>query len=186
MHEVINSSVFRMAKSKFLKEMILLYGTPWIISFIILILICVVMSVCHDIRWIIIGLMAVFIICPMMIAFFYIFHGMKEVTVTNTIPHKLEFTKDKFSIVLYSENKESEDAENKKEQEDTENKYSELSSRSYPYSTLSSFKTGISSVILLMKAKKGFVWIPTDVFPKEYSFNALMEIICQGMRKGES
>lgn len=177
MHEVINSSVFRMAKGQFLKEIILLYGEPWIISFIILILICVVMSVCHDIRWIIIGLMAVFIVFPMMIAFFYIYHGMKAVTVNNTIPHKLVFTKDKFSIVLYSENEES---------EDVENKYSELSSKTYPYSTLSSFKTGINSVILLMKSKEGFVWIPTDVFPKEFSFTEFMEIICQGMRNAES
>lgn len=176
MHEVIQSSVFRMAKSIVLKEMLILYGKPWIISFFTLILICGILSVCHDLRWIIIGLMTVFIICPMFIAFLYIYHGLKPLTVLNTIPHKLEFTIDQFSITCYTV---------EEGQEDSENKYTELSSKNYTYSSISSFKVGINSIILLMKSQEGFLWIPTDIFPKKISFSTILDFICQGMRKNQ-
>ena len=75
-----------------------LYGMPWIAAATAFVLISVIFSFIYDLRWTVVTLMIIFIIMPMIIAFFYIYHGLKPLSVVNAIPHTLSFSPDEVYV----------------------------------------------------------------------------------------
>ncbi len=175
--EHIKTNVLRMSKTVFFKEMLKLYGAPWILVFLLILITAAVLSVIHDLRWIIVALMIVCITAPMMLAFFYIFHGMKPLTVINSLPHTLSFEDDGITATLLSQHK---------NEETNETEYTELSRRFLPYSEIRSYKSGVTSIILpFEKGDKGFIWLPVSAFDEENGLLDAMNKVISAIRNNK-
>lgn len=174
MAEHIKTNVLRMGKTTFFKEMLKLYGAPWILVFFLMLLAAAVLSVIHDLRWIIVALMIVCITAPMMLAFFYIFHGMKPVTVINSLPHTLSFGDDGITAVLLTQHK---------NEETNETEYIELSRQLLPYSGIKRYKSGLTSIILPFEnGNKGFIWLPVSAFDDKNGMLEAMDKVIAAIR----
>lgn len=174
MAEHIKTNVLRMGKAVFFKEMLKLYGAPWILVFFLMLLTAAVLSVVHDLRWVIVAFMIICIAAPMMLAFFYIFHGMKPITVINSLPHTLSFGEEGITATLLSPHK---------NEETNETEYIELSRQLLPYSEIRSYKSGVTSIILpFEKGDKGFIWLPVSAFDEEKGMLDAMDKVISAIR----
>lgn len=171
----IQTQMLRMRQSVFIKEMLRLYGMPWITAFSVLLVSSVALIIFNDLKWAVVTFMIVCIAAPIIMAFFYIYHGMRPVTVINTLPHTLRFDKDAIIATLFSESKN----ENTGEPE-----YSELSRRRLPYSELEKYKTGLTSILLPFRGgEKGFIWLPVSAFENKDGFDMAMNRIISAIRE---
>lgn len=172
---LLQTGILQMRRGVFLKEMIKMYGAPWIISFSILLAASVCLVFFQDLRWAVVAFMIVCLAAPMMLIFFYVYHGLRPVTVINTLPHTLCFDDDCIEATIFSECK-------NRETGDTE--YKELSRRRLPYSGLARYKTGLTSILLPFRdAEKGFIWLPVNAFNDKKGFDMAMDRIIKAIRK---
>ncbi len=175
---MIKTKVFRMNRSSFIKEMTWLYGMPWIAAATAFVLISVIFSFIYDLRWTIVTLMIIFIIMPMIIAFFYIYHGLKPLSVVNAIPHTLSFSPDEVYVSLLSPPETIPDNEHADDNAKSEPELIETASRHIPYSRLGKYKTGTNSVIFPIEGDDGgFLWIPLSAFEKDGDMADAIKII---------
>lgn len=173
---MIKTTIFKMNRMAFLKEMFKLYGLPWIAIFGFLLIFSTAASIFQDIRWIVIALILICMILPMLMAFFYIYHGMREVTVINALPHSLEFRDNDIEATLYSA---------VRNEETGEIEYHELSKRNLPYEGVKRYHPGLTSVIIPFdKGMKGFIWLPVSAFEGGKDMAAAIDKLISGMRCG--
>lgn len=101
----------------------------------------------------------------MVAALLYFNHGLKEVTVLNTLPHRLSFTTDSIELTAY---------------EDEEI----IRNKTLPYSLFSPYYIAPGGLMVpLADSVKGFVWIPAEGFEDSEMFRKAVERLAEGIRK---
>ncbi|MDE6009469.1 MAG: hypothetical protein K2G90_09715 [Muribaculaceae bacterium] len=160
----LTSSMLRMGGGTFLK----ILATRYLLTSIALIFLSVttltILAVTVDIRWAIVLLMLILLILPLAAAFLYFNHGLKEITVLNTLSHTLSFDTAGILIVRY-------------EGEEP------AARRFLPYSEFSRFYVATDYVILPMKDKKrGFLWLPSSGFEQQEDLTEVMKKVGAGVR----
>lgn len=191
-----HSRVIRMTPGRFANELIFRYAWIWLLALSLISVAGITLGIIVDIRWLLIVLMFVCIICPGLLAFLYYFHGMKRGCYVNTIPHRIVITEEGLILRLLIN---AGDCRSEDERccESTDN--SEMSSSEtfvqtrdefFPFSSLARFCIGKDSAIIpLKKPDSGFIWIPADAFNDEQHLSDLLILLDSTnelLRAGES
>lgn len=171
------TAVFKMKRGEFAAKLLMLYGRRWFAAYALLAVPMLFAAIFVDVRWGIVFLMLLFLILPMLLAFLYIYHGLRPVTAANIVDHKIAFGSDSLCISLF---------ESKRDEELGEEELREIYSRHVPYASLRGFVVGASSVVMpLAGREKGFVWVPLSAFPAAGDFRSAMDLVAAGMDKRE-
>ncbi|MDE5875411.1 MAG: hypothetical protein K2H15_07165 [Muribaculaceae bacterium] len=150
---------FRMTGKDFIGTAAGLYSLPWLLPFAFLLVAALVAGVLIDLRWIIVFLMLLFIVFPMIVTFLYFNYGLREVTVYNSVEHRLLFGDSTLSLTVCR----GEEEEVVKE---------------IPYTDFSGYYTGKNCVVVPLKQKvRGFVWIPVNSFSSFEDFRESVELL---------
>lgn len=159
---IYSSRPFKMGALNFLITTIFRFAWMWILSLSIFGLCGLIIGITVDVRWIIVGLMIVFIILPMIFAFLYYFYGLNRECYINTVKHSLDICEEGIEITLIFEDK-----------EENENKNYERKVF-FHYDAMQPFRINSKSVIIHFKRPyKGFIWIPSSAFDE----NSIEEIL---------
>lgn len=188
------SDEFKMTGARFVSEMIFSYGAPWMLSLSITALVGLVFGIAIDLRWLVIGLMIVFLIIPMFLMFLYYYYGMRKECYVNIIPHTLSVRDDGISLNLrfpiYSED----DYDDQSDREEEENELSSIESatekmpdlsnktiervESFPFGMMESVRVGNNALKIYLKfPHKGFIWIPVEAYQNKDDIELLYEIL---------
>lgn len=160
----LTSSMLSMGGGTFLKILAARYMLTAIALAFLSVVILTILAFTVDLRWAIVLLMVIFLIIPLAAAFLYFNHGLKEITVLNTLSHTLSFDSAGIMIVRY-------------EGEEP------AAERFLPYSEFSRFYVGTDYVILPMKDKKrGFLWLPSSGFENHEELTEVMKKVGAGVR----
>lgn len=155
----MQTELFRMSGKDFIGIVAGLYSLPWLLPFALFLMSALLAGVLIDLRWMIVFLMLLFIVLPMLISFFYFNYGMREVTVYNSVEHRLLFGEERLSFSV----RKGEEEEVVKEIE---------------YSDFGRYFTGKNCVVVPLKEKvRGFVWIPVDAFSSFEKFRESVELL---------
>ncbi len=158
------SEIIRLKGGGFLRLIASANALPWIGVAVVLLLLTATMAIFLDLRWLVVCLMILFLLIPMATAFFYFNHGLREVTVLNTLPHKLRFIPRGIVLTQYEGEE-------------------EIKSWLLPYSDLDRFFTAKDCVMVPMKdRKRGFIWIPEEGFAERTVFIGAIEMLGRGLR----
>ncbi|MDE6299361.1 MAG: hypothetical protein K2M10_06935 [Muribaculaceae bacterium] len=150
---------FRMSGKDFIGIAVGLYSLPWLLPFAFLLVAALIAGVLIDLRWMIVFLMLLFIVLPMIVAFFYFNYGLREVTVYNSVEHRLLFGDDTLSFSVC--------------RGDEEEVVKEI-----VYADFSGYYTGKNCVVVPLKQKvRGFVWIPVNSFSSFEDFRESVELL---------
>lgn len=183
--ETIETGIFRMAGGKFARELIFRYAGIWLVGLCIVGLAGLIFGVAIDIRWLIAGLMVIFIVIPLMLGIFYYYFGLRRECFVNALPHTLLINDDGITARLHlRERKEAEEAEsaeavaeakdNKKEEEATYRIKDEV----FPYSCMQKYTMGASSLIIPLRDNgRGFIWIPKSAFDDPEKYYATIDML---------
>ncbi|MDE6753434.1 MAG: hypothetical protein K2J82_02360 [Muribaculaceae bacterium] len=169
--EIIMTDIFRMSGSTFIRLMIGRYGLPWISTAVFLSLGILILAFTVDIRWLIVFLMILFLFIPLVAAFFYFQQGLKEITVLNTISHRLIFRQDEMKIECYN---------------DPEDVPSFI--KTLPYSDFSRYLIGGNYLMVPLKdSRRGFVWIPANAFSQNEMLKKAVDMLYEKLfRQGKT
>lgn len=172
------SGLFRMNGSRFAAEMVFRYGGVWISLLMIAALAGIVLGITIDWRWLVVGLMVVFILCPMALSFLYYMHGIRKECYINTVLHKVTPETDAIRITAYfksaaeREDENDDDSKVKGEAEEVIREYE------FPYAELRPYTVGSKSVTLRFKGKrKGFIWLPLEAYENPRDMAKVLEYI---------
>lgn len=142
----MRSDTFKMGAGAFAREMIFRFGAIWLLLLSATAVAGIALGVTVDLRWLVVALLAIFILFPMLLMFLYYFYGLKRECYVNLIPHSLSLSPEGIEATL---------------QLDEEKTRTE----SFPIDCLGNFKVGHDSVIIRLKSPcKGFIWIPASAF----------------------
>lgn len=175
--ERIATNIFKINGSILSRTILMLYGKTWITVAACLLLPMILLGIFLDVRWVIVSLMAIFIVFPMLLAFLFFYYGMNRVSVINSTHHSLEFSKDGIMASIY----------NKEEESEREARYKLRSQTIMDYSAVSDYVVGVKDVILRTRLEgKGFLIIPLSAFAEKTSFMQAIEMVRAGMNKKHS
>lgn len=178
----------KMSQSAFLNFLFLENGLIWGLVAIGAILGFVIASFFGGFRWLVVALMWLFIVIPMMMAYFYFFYGMKMPTAVNCIEHKITFRQSNCQIIIPHKKREnetnvSEDHNNIKDPEDFPTLQPTIID--IPYSSYKEMKLGAGCVYLLFnKPYEGFLWLPSSSFENGSQFNENLDWIISRLKTG--
>ena len=172
MNNRVSTNIFKLSRKQFILLLTRLVAIKWLVIPMILLLIAITITfILNDIRFVIIGLMILFIIIPMILAFLYISYGLMENCYINIIEHEVEFSSE--CLILKSHIKKITDEEN----EETEIRIME---RKLPWDAISKVTYNIDNLMLLInKPNFGFLLIPTSSFNSNDDENMAISIIKQ-------
>lgn len=191
---MLTTEIICMSRSRLIATMFYLYGCLPLTVLSVMAVGALIAGIIIDVRWAIVFLMVVFIVTPLLMGFLYFFHGLRQTTASNVVPHTLLFTDNRFTIrILEEKKKEDPDSEEPdsymkatpKAEDDTEDKTKEeetsdaekklkeekeLTTRyefSIPYSAIERYQSGRDGFIIsLKKPHQGFIWLPYTAFSK--------------------
>lgn len=156
-----------MSGMQFAKGMLLLYGLPWMGLTLLFAIGFLLAAAFIDLRWGIVFLMVVFIIAPLILFFFYIYHGFKRVTAINCVDHRVDFLKDKLVLTTLRKSTEGE--------EDT---CEEISCLWIPYPEFRQIQVVSGGVCLGIDGRdEGFLWLPETAFSDVGSMKLAVDMI---------
>ncbi|MGN0236795.1 MAG: hypothetical protein ACI4AK_01710 [Lepagella sp.] len=99
-HEA-ETTIFRMGGFSFIRTLMKCFAMPWLLSLTAISLIGIVLGILLDIRILIIALMIITIIIPMLMAFMYYYHGLRQECFFNVLPHTILITPKALTIRLH-------------------------------------------------------------------------------------
>lgn len=174
--ERIATDIFKISGAAISRTMLMLYGKIWIAVAVCVLLPMILLGIFHDVRWVIVSLMAIFIVFPMLLAFLFFYYGMNRVSVINATHHSLEFGSTGITAYIYN-----------MEAKEKEPQYKLRSKTTIDYTSVSYYVAGVSNVILRTNLSgKGFLIIPLSAFTDKTLFVQAMEIISTGINKNYS
>lgn len=162
------TKVIHLRSGKMMSILFMHSGFPWIISAFIGFLTLIIFGFIFNYRFFFLSLIWIFLFVPLVIAFLYFFHGLKPLTVFNSIPHIIIIDADKLSVKIIRENKESES------EELTEKEYN------INLKELTEIKKG-TDYILLFFGDKGWLWLPMDAYGNLLDFKTSFEKLSSSM-----
>lgn len=169
-----STSQFRMSASNFMMSFIFRFAWIWLLLLSGLGIAGLVVGITVDLRWFIIGLMLIFIILPMIMAFLYFSYGLKKECYINTVPHNIDFGEMGVNVNLTFPSYSEEEEEKQKERTEF-----------FEYGSMRPFRVGAKSVTIPFKSpRKGFLWIPADAFENEDHLENFLQFIDLKIAKG--
>ncbi len=191
--ETITTDIFKASGRSISRTMFMLYGKPWLIGTLLLVTPLIVLGCIHDLRWMIVALMAVFIVIPMVLAFLYLYYGMNKVSVINSTSHKFEFKDSGITsyiytlteIITHSANPDNDSMDDMdKEEYSVVTRHDLRAKAEIPYSKIRGYVVGTSDITLhTEESGKGFLLVPLSVFPDRDRFTRAIDIMAAGMNK---
>lgn len=188
--ETITTDIFKANGTTISRTMLTLYGKPWIAGALLFVAPLIILGFIHDIRWIIVALMAVFVVIPMALAFLYLYYGMNKVSVINSTSHKFEFKDSGITSYIYKlseslSNTENEGQENMESGNyEIETRHDLMAKTEIPYSKIKGYVVGVDDVTLhTSDSGKGFLLVPLSVFPDKDRFTMAINLMAAGMER---
>ena len=185
----LSDDIFRMPGRSFIAWLFRFHGRPWIAACATL---CALLAACalifSDLRFLILALMAVFIITPMAMAFLYINYALHPLVACNTLPHSLRLDSDSIIITVYArntaeENKETADGEessgrNPEIGEDGDGAGNTVQ-YAIPLTSFNKYYVVKSGAIFpfTLEGKSGFIYIPQSACKSQEDFLDLITYI---------
>lgn len=188
--ETITTEIFKANGATISRTMLMLYGKPWIAGALLFVAPLIILGCIHDTRWIIVALMAVFVVIPMALAFLYLYYGMNKVSVINSTSHKFEFKDSGIISYIYKLSENNSKSENEMqgnmESEDykIETRHDLLAQTELPYSKIQRYVVGVDDVTLhTSDSGKGFLLVPLSAFPDKDRFTMAINLMAAGMER---
>lgn len=168
----MKSRVFYMPHSKMLAYLFSVHGKVWLIVAASIVIALIILSIAlHDLRYVICGLMVIFIIIPMIMSFLYLNYALIPAVAFNVLPHSLQLDGDGINILIYPKKSASKDKEITEEEHDPVSKI-------IKYSDLINYTVGLDSVYFKLSGN-GFLYIPTAAFESQMQFNDFVTTLCE-------
>lgn len=186
--DFLETSEIKMSQSAFLNFLFLENGLIWGIIAIGAIIGFVIASFFGGFRWLVVALMWLFIVIPMMMAYFYFFYGMKMPTAVNCIEHKITFRESSCQIIIPHKKRENETNESDDNEPNDIKDIDGTTSQKptiidLPYSSYKEMKLGAGCVYLLFhKPHEGFLWLPSSSFENGRKFNENLDGIISRLK----
>lgn len=100
-HTVVTGR-FSMPHTAFAKALLMRHGLGWAVIMCCMALAAVLASVItSDMRWLLVGLMIVFIVTPLLLAILYFNHGLRTTAVINVQPHRIAVTTEALNVEMF-------------------------------------------------------------------------------------
>lgn len=165
---------FRMPAGRFASRLAIYYAILPIAIMSVAIIACIITGLLMspiDLRWIVGGLMLLFIAAPMLLAFLYISRGFSRGCFVNTLNHSIRFSQTCILVSVYPRyNEEGEEAP-------------EAAEFQYSYRSVERIDAGGDAVTLrLGEHDKGFLWIPYAAFGDQEMLQSAMRRVHAGMK----
>lgn len=176
----MESEVYKMGAGRFAMELIFRYSGTWLLILSLVGLLGVIAGVAIDMRWFLIGMLLIFVISPMLLAFMYYYYGLSRGCYVNTMSHKIVIEEEGIRIKFIQDDKGSEiEREMENPVPDRANRCeSPLKDEFFKYSSMSAYKIGNSSVTIPVKTEsKGFIWIPAEAFRSDAEMSEALLLI---------
>lgn len=156
----IESRRFRMGTANFVSHLIFTYAGPWLLALCGTAVVGVALGIAVDLRWFIVGLMIVFIIIPMLMAFMYYYHGLRRECLVNSVDHTLIVEDGGITVRMFFPS-----VDNTAEDGGDAGLNEEERVVHFDYKDMKPFGIGVKSIaISFRKPLKGFLWMPFDAF----------------------
>lgn len=189
----IATDIFRLNGAAISRTMLMLYGKRWIAAAACLLLPMILMGIFLDVRWVIVSLMAIFIVFPMLLAFLFFYYGMNRVSVVNSTRHALEFGEEGINALIYDKAEASPGSEDTQERqpaakdEEMKPQYRLRSKTLIGYPCVTGYSVGVSNVVLhTTLGGKGFLIVPLSAFADKPTFMQAIEMVRPGISKNRS
>lgn len=178
-----------MSQRSMLSTLFLRHGKVWLLP--VLLIAGGLMAtglILSDVRFMISGLIVVFLILPMLVAYLYINYALIPECAYNVLPHELEAREDGILFRIYpkreKDNAVSEESEDHLEDERARVSESAPIERLVEYSRLSPYKVGLDSVTFpASQPSGGFVYVPLSAFEEMEAFEQFVKYIADRMKK---
>lgn len=153
-----------MPRRQLITNLLQLYGWGPVAVTLIVSIPALAAGIFLDIRWLIVFFLVICVVSPMVLAFIFIFHGLRPSTASNLTPHTIEINKDGIHISIYRSTE--------------EDGFELITTHSYPFNTVRRLWASQDAVTaILLPPEKGFIWIPSAAFPsKEKALDAFREM----------
>lgn len=195
----MKSRVFHMPHSKMLAYLFSAYGRVWLIISGLIVIALIILSIAlHDIRFLICGLMFIFIIIPMIMSFLYLNYALSPEVALNVLPHSLQLDREGVKIFIYPKSEQPKRGEgsdkddlqesgltpqDRKEPQDmTDSDMKEEQPdpvvRFTGYADLINYTVGLDCIYFKLKGN-GFLYIPTSAFENQTQFNEFVAALCE-------
>lgn len=173
-----------MPRSRLLATLILLYGWPWIGALSVAFFATVAIGIFIDLRWVVISMMLIFLIAPLLIAYLYFYHGLKQMTAINVVPHILTLSDADIIVDIPAKDiqtdRSTDNSTDIPTREDEDCKAAQWRRLLFPYSSFQGLLTASSGYLLMATNKEnGFLWIPYTSIADENTLKHFHEMLRQ-------
>lgn len=166
-----------MGRAEFCSVMFRLWGGKAVVILSLLLAVSLVLGIWSDLRFFIITLMVIFIVCSMILGFMYYYYGLGERCYFNVTEHTVSLTDkgiriDMFFPEFQEEGEENAEANDKEKEERCIEKY-------FDYCLLHRFIVRRDSVIFPLGDKRidGFLWLPESAFETPEEFASAVKLL---------
>ena len=187
----LETSLFKMGGGRFASELIFRYAGIWMALLCAVALAGLAFGIAVDLRWMVVGLMVVFIVIPMILAFCYYYFGLRRECYVNAFPHTLAISPRGVTATLHfisrvpkesvsGRGEGSKDAAGNKDANEETERVEKIVEEFFPAEALGRVRMGPSSFIVEVNdperkhgvrmgrnRSKGFIWIPRSAFSDE-------------------
>lgn len=198
------SRIIKMNGMSFLTELIFRYAGIWLLVLSATAVVGLVLGIAVDLRWFVVGLMIIFLIIPMAMAFLYYYYGLRKECFVNTVPHVLALLEDGINVEILAPdtpdgirpdapgNEQSSNADDSSAADDSvaavplgsAPAFREIRTEFFPFSAMRPMRIGHDSAIIpFAPPTKGFIWIPADAFDSAESLADILEYIDTHIKK---
>lgn len=161
---------FRIPRATFAVRMVALYGKWWLAVLLVLFVAAVVAGIVADLRFLVVGLMVLFIVFPMVVAFLYFKEGLRRECAMNVVEHFLDIDGKGIGVNLLKPREADVDEE---EESDTEEVIARLYFRKDNLLPPESF----ANEIIWPLREGGFIWISGDILEASPDFKENLELL---------
>lgn len=158
----IVSETYSVPRGAMIRKMAFRFATLPMIVLAILIAAAAVAAIA-DIRWLIVALMLACIVAPMVMAWLYLYYGLRPECFVNILPHKVRIDTKGIRVIILQANE-----EDGKEEEYKETEYY------FEGASLKPFTIGMKAISVPVSRKNkvtGFIILPADPFGGEDRLN---------------
>lgn len=159
------ANLVSMPRKQLTSHLLQLYGWRPIAIILLISIPALAAGIFHDIRWLIVFFLVICVAAPMVMAFIFIFHGLRPSTASNLTPHTIEIKNDGIHVSIYRSTE--------------DDGFELITTHIYTFNTVRRILASPDSVtVRLLPPEKGFIWIPIEAFPsKDKALDAFREIV---------
>lgn len=160
---------------EFCSVMLRLWGIKPLMLLLLFLCISLFLSALIDIRYLIVALMIIFIVCPMIMGFLYYYYGLGERCYFNVTDHDIELLENAVKIQMYFPEFTDEEKDGGEESEKTYrcvDKY-------FDYDIFHRYYVRPNSIVFPLGSSRidGFLWLPENAFGSSEIFAAAVRLI---------